>query len=312
MKKIITLFIVTTVVGITGYAQLGTPLSQFSGNQMVYNPGYAGIYDLVSINLSVHKSWFGFKDSPQMINLNGHSPFSNQKHAWGWVFQNDSWGPLTGSFIHGNYSYKMYLHNGVLSLGFQGGCMVHTVNWDAVEYVENPEEDPFFEGGRTHEIEFDASVGIYYLAPQWYLGFSVMHLNNPKYGNIKINDVNWYSQMRSQFIMTAGINVPVSYNWSLRPQVFLRYVKTTPLSVNVGAHAYYDNRYSVGINFMTGQKGISFQAKAMITDQLRIGYSYDVFYGPIRPYQHGSHEISVNYLIKDVWKNARTVDLLWL
>jgi hypothetical protein len=93
----------------------------------------------------------------------------------------------------------------------------------------------------------------------------------------------------------------MSYYWSFRPEVFLRYVYTAPLSVNVGAHAYYDNRYSVGINFLTGQKGISFQAKATITDQFRIGYSYDVFYGPIKPYQHGSHEISINYLIKDMF-----------
>jgi type IX secretion system PorP/SprF family membrane protein len=171
--------------------------------------------------------------------------------------------------------------------------------------------------GRATEIKFDANAGVYYLAPSWYAGFSVMHLNNPKYGKVDVTllngeTVNAFSQMNSQFIFIGGYNYEIDDRWSLRPELFMRYVRTMPVSTNIGAHIFLDNMYGVGANFMTGQKGVSFQAKVMLNERFRIGYSYDVFYGPIRRYQLGSHEIVVNYMIPDLWGKARTVDLLWL
>jgi type IX secretion system PorP/SprF family membrane protein len=308
MKTKLTIAFATVAFCATGFEQLGKPLSQFSGNQIVYNPGYAGIYDWFSANWSVHNSWVGIKGSPQMISLNAHAPFKNQRHAWGAAFQNEKWGPLTANLMNANYSYKVQLNSGVLQLGLQAGVFARTTNWNSIQEVEDP-EDPFIEKGRKSTAQFDASVGLYYLASQWYFGLSAMHLNHPKSGTIVINGEEWYSQIRSQFFMMAGYNLPVGRVLSFRPEVFLRYVHNTPFSLNAGIHAYLDNRYSIGVNFLTGQKGISFQAKAMITDQIRIGYSYDTFYGIVKPYQRGSHEISINYLMR---RSARMVDLLWL
>jgi type IX secretion system PorP/SprF family membrane protein len=300
---------------VKGFAQIGTPLSQFSGNQIVYNPGYAGIYDLLSINLTVHKSWIQIPGSPQLINLNAHAPFRNQRHAMGLVLQNEAQGPLQGNFALANYAYKMYFGRSVLSFGVQAGVMVHTINWNKITYVTH-ENDPYKGEGRVNEAKFDAGVGAYYLAPQWYLGFSVRHLNNPKYNFTKkeLEDTKWYSEIvRPEFIMIGGYNIQANREWSFRPEAFVRYVHNTPLSVNAGVHAYYVNTYGIGINYLTGQKGVSFQAKAMFGERFRIGYSYDVFFGDLRPYQRGSHEISINYLIRDIWgSKVRTVDLLWL
>jgi hypothetical protein len=63
---------------------------------------------------------------------------------------------------------------------------------------------------------------------------------------------------------------------------------------------------------MSGQNGISFQAKTVLTNNIRVGYSYDTFLGSIRPYQQGSHEVSINYMIFLNESKARTVDLFWL
>ena len=313
MKKIIIVFTLTVVVTTTGFAQLGTPMSQFSGNQMVYNPGYSGIYDVLSLNLTVHKSWVGIPGSPQLISLNGHAPFKRSRHALGGVFQSEGWGPLTGNFVHGNYSCKMYLRNGILSLGLQAGALHHVVDWDIVRagHVKDP-DDPALGYGREANLRFDANVGIYYLAPKWYIGASVLHINNPKYGMVEIDGVDYYSQMRAQFIAIGGYSFEIDEQWSFRPELFLRYVPTAPFAANIGLHGYYLNTYSAGINFMTGQKGVSFQIKGTFSEQFRIGYSYNIYYGDIRPYQRGTHEVSINYLIKNIWGKDKTVDLLWL
>jgi len=315
MKTKILILVAAVALSLQGFAQLGTPMSQFSGNQIAYNPAYAGIYDMLSLNLTVHKSWVRIPGSPQLINFNGHAPFKNQRHAMGFVFQNEQWGPLHGNFILTNYSYKMYFDKSILSFGVQAGAMVHTVDWDKIDFVSSP-EDPALGQGRQTEARFDVNAGVYYLAPQWYAGFSVMHISSPKYGFVEIQGATgletWYSQMRPQFVFIGGYNIQASRDWSWRPEIFMRYVETTPLSTNIGLHAWYQNIYSLGANFMTGQKGVSFQAKAMLGDNLKIGYSYDAFWGDIRHYQLGSHEISISYMIRGIWDKARTVDLLWL
>ena len=313
MKTKTIIFAIALMIGARCFAQLGTPLHQFTGNQIAYNPAYAGVYDLLAINLTVHKSWVQLPGSPRLVNFNGHAPFRNQRHAMGFVYQNDSWGPLQGNFVLGNYSYKMYFDRSILSFGVQAGAMIHQTNWNkfSPEDIEDW-EDPTLKKGRINEAKFDANFGVYYMAPRFYTGFSVLHLTSPKYNKTEVNNKEYFSQMPSQFIFIGGYNIPINFYWDFRPEVFVRYLRDSPVSVNAGLHAHYMNRFSLGVNFMTGQKGVCFQARGLITDRVRVGYSYAAFWGDIKPYQKGTHEIQISYLILDVWGKARTVDLLWL
>lgn len=292
------------------FGQLGTPLSQYSGNQIVYNPGYAGMFDLLSINLSVHQSWVGLRGAPRMVNFNGHAPFKNKKHAWGWTYQHEKWGNLRGNMVYGNYAYKVYLHRAVLNLGVQAGVFHHQIDWDAIEYVTHP-EDRTLGKGKTADIRFDANVGAYYMTANWYMGVSALHLNQPKYNIYELEGDRWYSQRRTQYFLMGGYNMDVDEDWSLRPEVFMRYVETAPMSVNVGAQLFYQKDYGIGVTYMSGQQTVSFSMKIGLAKGLRIGYSYDVMFGVLRPYQKGSHEISVNYTTRS-WKDKdETADVLW-
>ncbi len=200
-----------------------------------------------------------------------------------------------------------------MNFGIQAGLMNHVVDWTEIDFIQHP-DDPAYDPdktGRSSDTKFDANVGVCYLTPKYYIGLSALHLSNPKYDEITINGKDWFSQMCTQFFFVGGYHYDIDDNWCIRPEVFMRYVHTTPLSVNVGIHGFYTDRYGIGVNFMTGQKAISFSAKINLSDQFRIGYSYDVYYGTIKPYQKGTHEISVNYYLKDLWRNNNDEHLLW-
>jgi type IX secretion system PorP/SprF family membrane protein len=310
MKNKFLTLIAVLAFSTSGLAQLATPLSQFSGNQMLYNPGYSGIYDILSVNLNIHRGWINLPGAPNRVALNAHMPSKNQRHAFGAAFQSDSWGPLQGNFLHLNYAYKLHVGQGVLSLGLQAGGMLHVTDWEKITHVRH-REDVTLGQGREREAKLDVSAGAYYLASQWYAGFSVLHLNAPKYGVVEVNGEEWFSRMSSQFVLIGGYNFDINPRWSLRPEILMLYTDAVPLVTNIGIHAHYMNRYSLGVNIM-GARGISFQARALFNEQFRIGYSYDIFYGFLRPYQRGSHEISVSYIIPNFHKNERTVNLLWL
>jgi hypothetical protein len=126
----------------------------------------------------------------------------------------------------------------------------------------------------------------------------VVNLTNPKYDKVKIDGKDQFSQMRPQVFVIGGYHYQVDDVWAVRPELLLRYVATTPLSMNIGVHGHYMNRYSFGINFLTGQPGLSFCVRGKITDEISMGYSYDVFFGAMKSVQSGSHEITVGYLMK--------------
>jgi type IX secretion system PorP/SprF family membrane protein len=312
--QIAIIIVITILLGsTTTYAQLGTPLAQYSGNQMVYNPAYAGIYDMLSINTSVRKLWIGLPGSPSLISLNGHMPFSNQRHAMGLVFQREQWGALTAHYGYVNYAHKMYFDRSLLNFGVQAGFLNNITDWDLIEYVRDW-DDPALGQGKTSGTHFDVNAGVYYQAPLFYVGLSAKHLMRPKYDFLTspVTGEVWYSQRSMQFFLIGGYYFQLSDEWSLRPEFLVRYAPTAPTGCNAGAQFGYKNNHFIGVNWQTGQRAVSFTAKSSITPELRVGYSYDVYYGAIRPFQKGSHELSVNYLVNSFWKKGRTARLLWL
>jgi type IX secretion system PorP/SprF family membrane protein len=312
MKKL-TLILAFLAVAAVAQAQLGTPLAQYSGNQLIYNPGYAGIHDLFSANLSVRKLWVGLPGSPSLISLNAHAPFQSQQNALGFVYQQERWGPMIGNIVHTTYAHKVNLGTHTLSLGLQAGFLNNIIDWDRIEYVMD-DDDPGLGYARTSTTSLDVNVGAYYQTPRFYAGFSVKHLTMPKFARLTLEDTGeeWYSQQRMQFFLLGGYNFILSDEWSVRPEMLVRYVRAMPLSVDIGINVVYLNRFFLGTAFHTGQRAVSLTLKGEVKDGIRVGYSYDIHFGRIRQFQRGSHEISINYFMPLWNREERIVGLVWL
>jgi type IX secretion system PorP/SprF family membrane protein len=296
-------------------AQHGTPMVQYSGNQIVYNPGYAGIYDLFSANLGIRQTWFGIRQAPSLITFNGHAPFNNQQHALGFVFQREQQGPLIGNYGYANYAHKVNFGESMLSLGLQAGFFNSVIDWTLIgrENVTDP-EDPGLGDGRTSITNLDVNFGAYFQVHAFYAGLSVKHLTTPRFGQITHGETgeDWASQKRMHFFLIAGYHHEISEQWALRPEMLMRYVHTVPTSVNIGVHVSFENKYFIGVALQTGQRAVCFTGRININPQLKIGYTYDVYYGKIRPFQRGSHEVSVNYFMRLWERDESKVSLLWL
>ncbi|MCL2414373.1 MAG: PorP/SprF family type IX secretion system membrane protein [Bacteroidales bacterium] len=284
-------------------AQTGTPLAMYAGNQLIFNPGFAGAYDLFSANLSVRHQWVNIPNSPKLMSFNAHAPFQSQRNAMGFVFQREVWGP---QFVHTTnitYAHKIFFNpTTFLSLGLQAGLLNTVTDWNMVTFVMHPEDPVYWEdGGRQVSNRFDMNLGAYLQAEDFYLGFSVRHLTMPRFDEVRM-DIDgrehvFHSHVRRQFFVMGGYNIALSRDLDLRPHFLARYKHTNPVSLSVGANLVYDNRFFVGSNFMTGQRAVSLVFMAEVMEGLRIGYSFDMNFGIIRPFQRGSHEVSVNYFI---------------
>ena len=310
MKTRFIILIIIAAFGTKGFAQLGTPLSQFSGNQTLYNPAYAGAYEMLAMNLSLRQQWTQFPGAPRIINFNAHSPIQRSRQAVGLVYTRQEWGPLVGNYVYGNYAHRIYVGQGVLKFGLQAGILNRVTNWNLFDEfgVDDPTDITFDPDGtgRSVATKFDAGLGVFFMTENYYVGASAKHITRPKFDHVRINDTNWHSQMPVDWFFMAGYRHHFNDMWSVRPEVLVRYIPTVPVSVNVGMHMYFTNNYSFGANFMTGQRAVSFMAKAMITDNFRVGFSYDVYFGQVQSFQRGSYEIMVNYYIRDILWDRRT------
>jgi type IX secretion system PorP/SprF family membrane protein len=184
MKNPILILAFIAAAGIV-QAQHGTPMAQYSGNQIIYNPGYAGIYNLFSLNLGVRRTWIGIPQAPSLVTFNGHAPFKNQRHAMGFIFQREQQGPLIGNSGLANYAHKVDLGENMLSFGLQAGFFNSVVDWTLIkpEDVTHP-HDPGLGEGRTSVTNLDVNLGVYFQAPRFYSGLSVKHLTTPRFGQI--------------------------------------------------------------------------------------------------------------------------------
>jgi len=299
MKKSIILIIFLAVAGIAK-AQTGTPLAQYAGNQLIFNPGFAGAYDLFSANLSIRKAWMGIPHSPSLINFNVHAPFRSQRNAVGFIYQREVWGPQFVHMTNVTYAHKIFLGRATfLSLGVQAGLFNSVTDWDMVDFVMHP-TDPLYGEGRQVSNRFDMNLGAYLQSEDFYLGVSVRHLTMPRFDLVDVvvnGRETWYSQVNRQFFLMGGYNFSLSRELDLRPHFFVRYKQNVPVSGSIGANLVYDNRFFIGSNFMTGQRAVSLVFMAELIQGLRIGYSFDMNFGVIGPFQRGSHEVSINYFI---------------
>jgi type IX secretion system PorP/SprF family membrane protein len=294
-KHIITFTLIMATIA--GKAQLATSLAQYFANPLIYNPGYAGAHDFLILNLNFRQQWVGITGAPSLINLSGHSPLKREQHALGFVLQREQFGAFTGLVGYANYAHKINLGNSILGLGFQVGFLNQITDWTKIEHIVNP-NDPTLRPNesRTEKNSFDFNLGAFYYTSKFYLGLSSKHLAQPIF-NSKADTI---SRTRSQNFLLAGYHFDITTDWTLRPEMLIRYVQTLETALNIGIRAAYQDRFFVGTNYQTGQNSLGFTGKIALTPRFIVGYTYNTYLGTIRTSQNGSHEISISLHSKEI------------
>ena len=300
MKKYIIPLIFLLIAG-TAKTQIATPVAQYAGNQLIYNPAFAGAHDLFSANISFKTLWVGMPNSPTLISFNMHAPFIDQRNALGFIFQRETFGPQAVNLANLTYAYNFRIGGeSFLSLGVQGGLFNSVTDWTMVDRVRHP-EDPFY-GAGEHWVtnRFDMGLGAYFQARDFYVGLSVRHLTAPRFDEFQFDGDDFHSRIRRQFFFIGGYNFMLNNYFDLRPRILLRHKQDVPFMVSTGIDLVYLDRFLFGVNVMTGLPTLTLATSAELFDGLRIGYAFDINFGTLGPFQRGSHEIFISYFMP-VW-----------
>lgn len=301
MKKIF--YIPLILLANHTFAQQDPQYSQYMFNQVVMNPAYIGSKEALSATVDMRKQWIAMEGSPRTGTISLHGPLPMKSIGLGGHLVNEAIGPVKWSAAYFDFAYRFRIGKGKLALGLAAGMVNYNMSLSQSDYKDPGEVFPGQNLGP--KTAADIGAGFYYFTNSFYIGGSVTHINNPNLYKGSYTFTNASTSMKD----TSFIN------FSLRPHSFLYIGKGFLINENLvinpailfkNDHPARVGTVDVNCNFLIRKKlwlGVSYRSRYglvglfqyAVTDQLRIGYSYDQGFNRIGVAGGGSHEIMIGY-----------------
>lgn len=276
-------------------AQQLPQFTQYMYNTISVNPAYAGSRDALSIVALNRNQWAGFDGGPQTQTLSIHSPLRNEKVGLGLSLINDKSGFENFTYVYADFSYTLQASDEVdVSFGLKGGLTYYKL---AEELYNDTEvnQDPYFDE-RLNRWNSNFGVGILFHSDKWYAGLSI-----PKLVNHDLHNDTEYAALETvHYYAIGGYVFDLNENLKLKPSFMTKYTKGAPLSLDLTANFLFNETFWLGgsYRFNGEQRAFGALVDFQVSDQFRVGYTYEIPTGEIRPYTSGSHEILLMYEFK--------------
>ena len=318
MKKIYLLILVAGLGSASLFGQQDPQFTQFMYDRLSINPGSAGSQDAICATLLGRQQWSGFTGQPNTGLLNISGPIESIKSGVGVSVYYDEIGPQTSTNARLSYAYHLKLGGATkLGLGVSVGVISSGLNhkWSAYDYGSSGVPamgtgigDPSINQTNKSATAFDASFGAYLYNPNYYVGASLVHLNEGDLSDMNI-------KVARHVYFMAGYNFALTPQLVLTPHVLAKTdLASTQLDVN--ATVMYANTFWFGVTYrledaVAPMAGYNYEFPGG-NSALRIGYSYDFTTSELNKYSSGSHELMLSYCLKiakplpkRVYKNPR-------
>ncbi len=295
MKKVRTVILALIIPVSVVFGQQDPVVSYYMFNTQTYNPAFSGMTGMITATALTRQQWVGFPGAPSTMLFNVNAPFSllGLRSGAGLLVEADKYGFSNDIDLSLSYSAHLPVGSGTLGAGFSAGVLNKTLapEWFIPSGSSHtpPSGDPLIPENDESFLALDISAGIYYQGLNYYAGFSVTHLNQPK---IKYSETATY--VSREYYLTAGYYFQLpNPSFELIPSVFI---------VNDGAATQYLATGMVRYNKKIWG-GVSYRISDAITgfagvelyNGLKIGYGYDFPISEIRKGTSGSHEFVVSY-----------------
>ena len=291
MKKIVqTLFLLLIPLMLSG--QLAPVTNQYILNPLTINPAYAGNRGALNIATFFRKQWVGVSGSPTTMTLAADAPFLDNKLGLGLVISNDKIGVTKETRLNTNYSYKIEIKEGTLSLGLGAGIVTTNTAWSDLVVVD--EEDSHYLVDSRVFVVPDFSFGAYYTYKNYFAGFSVPRLLGYSFNFDKNKYSIKFSPGDYNYLFNTGYVFTLSQKVNLFPSTLVTYSPGGKLLYDINAHVNFSDRFWAGLSYRSS-RSLAALLQVSVNNQFRVAYTYDFDFGKLMKYSNGSHEIMLRY-----------------
>ncbi len=266
-------------------AQYEPQFSQNMFNQMYVNPGFAGSTGLIRATALNRIQWVGVEGAPKtmVFSADGGLKFLGYEHGIGFTAMSDKIGSYTSMRFSLSYSFKMDVGEGQLSPGVSVSYINQVLNGSDLK--TNPdlsdagqvgsddyhkENDLLVPTASVNGSSVDLGLGVYYSEKDFYGGFSIMHLNQPK---PSFNGI-WDKSIKRTWFLTGGyVYDLVDQPLQIEPSIFIKSDETI-YQVDLCGIVKYKKRFWGGLSYRF-QDAIIVLVGIELKNGLKVGYSYD-------------------------------------
>ena len=295
MKKLNIAFLFLVIIIHPVLSQQDPLSSHYMFNTLTYNPGVAGTSGMICATALNRQQWVGFKGAPATTVFNISAPIApfKVKSGVGLLVESDNIGFDKDINLSASYSYLMELGTGKLGVGLSLGMINKTLspNWSIPTGDSHTPAsgDPLIPENKESYVAFDAGLGVFYKTDKYYGGFSITHLNQPKF---KFSKGTPY--ISRHFYLTAGYVLQMSNpSLELLPSIFA-FSDGKVVQFTVTSLIRYNKKVWGGVSYRAGDAVIGMVGFELFNG-VRLGYAYDFTLSDVRKSSSGSHEFMVNY-----------------
>ncbi|HUX97531.1 MAG TPA: type IX secretion system membrane protein PorP/SprF [Bacteroidales bacterium] len=295
MKRIFGISILFIIPIMTGFSQQDPLSSHYMFNTLTYNPGVTGISGMICATALNRQQWVGFEGAPTttIFNISSPLPFFNGNNGAGLIIESDNIGFDKDINLSAAYSYHLDVGTGKLGIGVNLGMLNKKLepSWEIPSGdIHTPASgDPLIPENKESYVAFDAGLGLYYTANNYYAALSVTHINQPK---IKYSKGTPY--ISRHYYLTAGYTLQLrNPSLELIPSV-LSFSDGKIMQFTVTSLLRYNKKLWGGVSYRSGDAIIGMIGLELYNG-LRLGYAYDFTVSDMSKNNSGSHEFMVNY-----------------
>ncbi len=283
------LIIAFQLVFIVALGQQKALFTQYMFNGLVVNPSYSAIDEALNVTAVSRHQWVGFKGAPNTQSFSIHTPIKESNSSIGLMLMRDQIGEVikeNGVFL--SFAQRVQLAEGsFLAIGVNGGFSKYVANYSQVP-SESIGTDPVFSD--QNDLRGNFGFGVTLFSDRYYVGFSSPFFYYRDLGGDATSSKTAYSP---HYMLQGGYLLDLGEDLKLKPTTLVKYVKGSPLQVDLNANLLIKETFWIGISWRSFES-LDFIAEIQITPNLQLGYSYDFTTTSLAKTQKGSHEVMLN------------------
>lgn len=243
--------------------------NQHQFNVFDVNHAYAGDYEDLAIGLRYRSQWAGVDGAPDSFNGSAHVPIGNSLGA-GASFRSDRIGAHDWTVVRLAAAYKLDLGGSKLSFALSPGMWNQQFDIDRISARD--QDDEFLASGIASQSAFTVDFSAMFRTSTFLVGVQANNMNQPK--------IEYYSN--SQSLLSRHLDVILEYSWVmskkhvLKPVVLARWTPNASPSADISLQYFWNQTLWLGAGYRLGSTAFAL-LEWQINDNIRLGYSYDLF-----------------------------------
>lgn len=265
------------------FAQQDPLYNQHHFNQLLTNPAYTGIHNLVSISAISRSQWSGIDGAPFTNAFIAHTSLLRNKIGLGLMAINDQIGINSNTEFHLTYSYKIIIGPSTLSFGLQTSVINYQYRYDKLnlEVVNDPNFLPTDENFTKPNF----GAGIMLMNERYFVGFSV-----PRILNINLDDgIQESTRYHKHYYLAGGVLLPISNFIKFKPSTLIKMVEGASVSIDLNSTFIFGEFVSGGL-ILRNLNALGVIVQVELADKFRIGYSFELPTNSLIASNYGTHE----------------------